>query len=1222
MSTTGSQSVPRTVTTSRRPPSPATTRNAAPARRWSSTTLPLIVKAVAGAAFGIVLVIALLYVKLLHGSITLGFLVEPIERAISEEVAGVVVKIETVALTLGEGGGPQFELRNVRVDDTDDVPLAVAASARVSLSRRALLAGRIAPESVELMSPRLVLYYSEDGTLSLKFTPPGEEAERHAGAAPPVPRGTAPPARTAPNGDDADGTLARIDLVQMLSQASASARRREHAGAYLREIGLRSATVIVDNGSRKSIWRVPELDVDLDHRRSRSSIAGRAKIESLTGAWALNFRTYEHEKAKALQLALSVQGLVPRGLARTLPQLAGLEGLNVPVWADAQLQLSTAGEILGGTIAVDAAPGEVLLPWVAATPFKIDGGHLAMSYSRESRRFEISPSVIVWGDSRIQFTGDVTHTAQSPQGPGWAFELKSAGGWLGAEPPLMQRLPIDDWSARGLLSPERGHFALNEFKLRVAGAEVSAQGDVTDLAGAMKARLDGKIGPMSVGAFKAVWPGALAPRSREWVVKHLVRGWVQGGSFRLASGSSGADGWTATTSPERGSLTLEGSNLAFSLLESWPALEAPRALLRLDDDTFELSVPEAQFTVADGRKLPVKGSFTVDLKEPMPRTGHIALRGQGPLSLVLEVLDREPVRLLHGSDVNLAGIDGKVDMQLDVAMPLGVPLTPRDVTVEGKARIIDGRMPKALGPYDVTSANIAIDFTSAAAEAKGDLLINGVVAKLDWQKVLGAPDDKQPPLRISTVLDNSYRTQLGLDLNDLVQGDVAVETTVVHGAQGERRVHVRADLANAEVLLDSVAWRKPKGRASVFEFDVHKGSGAHPIELRNVSMVGDDVAIEGWIGIGGDNRIKEFRFPSFSLNVVSSLDVTGKMRPDGVWDVTAKGPRYDARQLFRSLFDINHFSDPNAKVRRGMDLRANIATVIGHSDTELRNVQVFMQKRHNKLVGLDARGVLQGGKAFAAVVRNEPNQPRRLLAESADAGQLFKLVGFYPNALGGEMNLEVNLDGQGPAERTGTLWARNFKVLGDPIVSEVLQNADGTAQSGGRRTVMREQFEFDRMRIPFSVGHGQFAMMNGGYINGPLVGTTIRGKVDFRQQTLNVGGTYVPLSGLNRAIGDVLFFIRPLVTGAQGEGVFGITFAIQGSMADPQVIVNPISIIAPGILREIFQMTPEDPRVVPRDNTPARQNGSRASSVPPAATPGVGDSWSANASEAPPPRKK
>ena len=125
--------------------------------------------------------------------------------------------------------------------------------------------------------------------------------------------------------------------------------------------------MVIDNGSRKSVWRVPELDIDLDHKRSRSSIAGRAKMNRYAGPWTLNFRTYEHESAKSLQLAVSVQGLVPRGLARTLPQLAGLESFDVPVWGDAKLDLSSTGEILGGTIGIDAAPGQVLLPWLVAT---------------------------------------------------------------------------------------------------------------------------------------------------------------------------------------------------------------------------------------------------------------------------------------------------------------------------------------------------------------------------------------------------------------------------------------------------------------------------------------------------------------------------------------------------------------------------------------------------------------------------------------------------------------------------------------------------------------------------------------------------------------------------------------------------------------------------------------------------------------------------------------
>ena len=89
----------------------------------------------------------------------------------------------------------------------------------------------------------------------------------------------------------------------------------------------------------------------------------------------------------------------------------------------------------------------------------------------------------------------------------------------------------------------------------------------------------------------------------------------------------------------------------------------------------------------------------------------------------------------------------------------------------------------------------------------------------------------------------SIRSQLGLDINDLVQGDVALEVLVSRDAQNEQAVHVRADLLNAELTLDSIAWKKPKGRAALFEFDYAKGSGALPIELRNVKLVGDNVAL-------------------------------------------------------------------------------------------------------------------------------------------------------------------------------------------------------------------------------------------------------------------------------------------------------------------------------------------------------------------------------------------
>jgi hypothetical protein len=125
------------------------------------------------------------------------------------------------------------------------------------------------------------------------------------------------------------------------------------------------------------------------------------------------------------------------------------------------------------------------------------------------------------------------------------------------------------------------------------------------------------------------------------------------------------------------------------------------------------------------------------------------------------------------------------------------------------------------------------------------------------------------------------------------------------------------------------------------------------------------------------------------------------------------------------------------------------------------------------------------------------------------------------------------------------------------------------------------------MRAPFSVGYGQFVLEEA-YVKGPLLGANLRGKVDFRTKRVNFGGTYIPLQGLNGALGGIPV-LGQIISGAQGEGIFGMTFAVQGPTSDPQVIVNPLSLVAPGIFREMFQMTTNDPRVQVRgaENAPA-----------------------------------
>jgi hypothetical protein len=241
-----------------------------------------------------------------------------------------------------------------------------------------------------------------------------------------------------------------------------------------------------------------------------------------------------------------------------------------------------------------------------------------------------------------------------------------------------------------------------------------------------------------------------------------------------------------------------------------------------------------------------------------------------------------------------------------------------------------------------------------------------------------------------------------------------------------------------------------------------------------------------------------------------------------------------------------------------------------------------MKKRNGQIVVLDAKAELNGRSPAAVHLAQNGSGARIISAEARDAGDAFRLVGFYPSVEGGEASLEVNLDAGGPGTKSGTLWARDFNLLGDSVVNDVLTDPNSAAVFGQQKQqVTRQRIAFNQLRAPFTVGAGKFRLKDA-YMNGPMLGATLRGAVDFKAQTVDLGGTYVPLYGLNSALGAIPILGRVLV-GRQGEGVVGITFAIKGKLDDPQVLVNPMSVMTPGIFRQIFEFTGSvpDPNVKP-----------------------------------------
>ena len=1142
----------------------------------------------------------IIYVRLLNGAIPLKPIAGPIARAIAADLPGLGVNVEDASLLVAEGGGLELRLREVGFKTEAGATVAHARDAAVSLSSAALWSGRLAPSRIVLIEPKLLLRYSREAGLSLSFDRPDNQSagDRHPSQAAPV---SAPPPAT---GRGAAGAAAQQDMLAPLAALLGKAGRPTGASSFIKSIGLRNATLAIDNAGEESSLRIAEADFNFDHGSNGSVVGADLSFESQRGRWKLALVATRNESDNALTIEAKLADLVPSGMAAALPGLAALSVVEVPVSGTASLRLSGASELTAATATFDLGRGAIAPGWRGDGRLPIESGRLSFQYQPASRQLVMLPSRIQSGTSWATFTGTVAQTA----GPGqpWQIEVQAREGMLGAAEFGIQPKPLESFRMRGSYDADKGNLDISETVLRAAGGEISLTGHVQSSAAGTRTLIQGRLSAMSLEAIKLLWPSPIAPHARRWSGNQIQQGRLTGGTFLVEDVGHGSDrGRAGTASGTRIAVSIEGTNVRILPKPGFSPVEAPRVLVRLEGNMLEVAAPDATIITAPQRRLPLRGLRMVaaDVSAPAS-TGDLTFRAQGALQPALDLAEQQAAR--NGRTLSLPGegLDGRVDAQVRIIVPLGDAVTADDTQLDIKGKITDGKARGVFGGYDVNGATIAVELTDQALDAKGEMLVGGVPAKLSMKRIFAAPAGEQPPVLITANLDTADRTQLGLDINDFVIGEMPVEVLISPRPQGEPTVHLRANLTGTEMVIEALGWKKAPGRPATLQFEVVRPNKQRT-ELQNLRIVGEDISLSGMLALDGRNKAREFSFPELSLHVVSRLQLSGTMRPDNVWDVTVRGKTLDGRDFFQSLFAVGQLHSkppPPRKDQSGLELKAEIDTVLGHHDLTLKGLKLQMTNRGGRTVAMTARGVVESsgrdaGKPLEVTIQQASREPRRMLARTDDAGQAFRLIGFYPNMLGGRMQLDVNLDGGGNADRhtdkSGQLDVTRFSILGDPVEA----TGEGAAGPRGQRRMERRRLDFDSMKAPFELGHG-YLVIKDADVRGQVLGVLLKGRVDFRAQRLDLGGTYVPLQGLNSAIGNFPI-LGQILAGPRGEGVIGMTFGITGSMSRPQVTVNPVSIV-PGIFRDIFQMTNPNPRITPRDYQPPAAGAKTAAPKGPA----------------------
>ena len=1123
---------------------------------------------------------AVLLVMLRQGPINAAFLRAPIAAAIERDAAPLRAEIGAASFDyVEEAGGLGLTLTSIAFRNADGTEAGSIARARIDVDWAGLLTGSLAPRSITLIEPRLRMSYSDTGGLQLTALPletgqePGEESAWQTVTTKTTPRasGQASPAAEAPPS---------ANVIASLRSLLASPSR----DGKLTTLRIRSGLLDIAGPERSTPWRVPAFDLSLDNREGRAILVGSGTAHGPNGRTHGTLSAEQASGGTDVKLTLALDQIVPADVADLSPALRPLAAVLLPIGGEARLDFGADNQLARLDMKLGLGTGLLDVGGACADSFRLDRGGAHITYVRGSGRIELLPSELRNQGSGAVVAGLAT-VARGPDGHDrWAWRMNFADAKVADLANGLAPLPIGNWTARGSYSPATGEAVLDRMSLETGPARLAMAGRI----GPDGALIEARVADAQAALMLRLWPVCFQSYARNWVLENVRSGTISKGHMRMALDTRELErlGDTGKVPDEAATAEFDVRDINFTYAPGLPAVTAANGSMQFAGRRFTAQVPEAVSKMPSGQELKLTNArYEVpDFLDPSPR-GRIALDTSGAIEAGLEYLDLKPLGFVKASGLAYADLLGEFKSSATLELPVTRPMRPGELKLTARSNLKNARLRKPVNGFSLDGGSIDIDATDSSLEVTGDVLVNSVPAKLTWNRVLGEGAPPAPPLQISAVLADNDREQLGIFVNHMISGPMPVTMQLAAKAGESGRLgHVTADLGDTEIVIDTLAFRKPPGEAAAVAFDIVR-SEKGGTRLDDLRLTGDKIALKGTINLGTDNKLTAFDFPEFSVNLVTRLNVTGRIRPDGVLDVKARGSYFDGRDFFKSLFSLGQLTAtplPPPKATTGLDLTADIDTVLGHSQVSLRNLRIVASRRKGDLSKLEALADFDGGGGSVGVkLRAETGKPRILQAEADDAGRAFKLIGLYQSLEGGTASIQVNLDAEGAAETSGTLWARQFVLLGDPVVKEVLSGvkpAPGTESSGQGE---RQRFDFERMRVAFSVGAGQL-VLHDALINGPIIGATLRGRIDYGAQRVQIGGTYIPLFGLNSVFG-ALPILGPLLGGRNGEGLFGITFLVEGPLAGPEVIVNPVSAVAPGVFRQIFEMGPGNPSIQPRD---------------------------------------
>ena len=661
-------------------------------------------------------------------------------------------------------------------------------------------------------------------------------------------------------------------------------------------------------------------------------------------------------------------------------------------------------------------------------------------------------------------------------------------------------------------------------------------------------KLDLEAGPSATLDLIRLWPQFINPDVREWCAHNLHGGRLQG-KMRANWTAADLDAMAHKRGLPRDSLHGEFTtrDVGVDLLPGLPMMMTDEGSGSFTGHEFSVSGNRAFMTLSPTRRVQASDlAFSIADITPRPIVDASARAHMtGTADALADLLSREPLRRQVNLALDPATVKGQAEGALVLDLKLGKMARPDDTNFHASGTLANFQLDKFLADERLESATASFEADRDMLKIVGDGTVLGAATHIEVNRAAG----EEGSATVTFALDAAARAKRNLNLGSWLTGTLPVK---LKAPLSRTNAEVEIDLTPAGIDNPVPGVSKPAGKPGKATFLVKPAPEGS--SLSNVAIDLGVPMMRGSAQMGADGSIQtatitQARIASgddFKADVVNSQSML---------KVSVRGTALDGRVFVKSLFD----GTPTGPPGKDLDLDVKVATVTGANRQAITGLELTAYRRGGEMRLGSLRGRIGGG----AVTATGSGGETRLT--TTDAGALARFADLYQRLEGGNLDLVLRSRGEGSA---GEAILTNFVLRDEPAFRQLVSAGRPRASEDGGAAIDPSLVRFQKMTASFERSPGKLRIQDAVIYN-PYMGLTTQGLIDFEHGQIDVSGSFVPAYTVNTMLTKIPL-VGVLLSGGQNDGVFGVSYRVHGAMSGPTLTVNPLSAIAPGILRRIL----------------------------------------------------